>query len=670
MHLSPWHVKSLQDFTFICCPECDYKSNDPIPFESHALENHPSSIDFFQIDKVIVVLDSNVIPKYALEYQDNVSNGHASGESTYPNVKIKEEKDQDPLFVDDIIPCDQENVKQDPFNNEFLPKIEKSLKTNDDSFMDEATFSDVDQTNPESSDKDDTIVREESRPNHEGLEKIETSPTKKKKKLILTTKDTPTALLQHCLVCLKDFGTMAKRNKHIIDEHPKITCGKCDLVLEDYKLLAKHYRAKHRRSKCEECEEEFCNPWLMRMHHRNVHILQKKEYKCKKCPYETDIKLNLKSHHYENHRYDRKVWEGVAKDKNEIIKCELCQINVKAKGYLIHFKKAHGGKLPSHFMPGEKHVCEFCSVEFQYLSYLQTHIEKHHSTNSQPNEMKKCHLCKQEFGINGYIQHYRSRHNCFPPEYEDKPKYCCDQCGKVFLAKPVLDLHLKKSHSGRKWTCEFCSEDYDAYLDLRNHISQNHSSEREVRSVKNPQTCKLCNVDFKSFNGFLSHYRTFHNSFPPGYEDKPKFPCAECDKIYISREALRAHRKTHKEGFKKYKPKKVIRTCEYCSKTFMDTNNFIEHVKIKHENVHNYECEVCSKKFFVPSLYKHHVTLQHKKDPCPICKGGPFNKRDMKRHNLKAHGIKPATPFGCDKCDRFFQSEKTLNLHKTRVHNK
>ena len=100
MHLSPWHVKSLQDFTFICCPECDFKSPDPIPFECHALENHPSSKEFFHIDKAIVVLDSKVIYKYESEqnlYED---------ENSFSEISIKEEtthnKEQDPLFVDQI----------------------------------------------------------------------------------------------------------------------------------------------------------------------------------------------------------------------------------------------------------------------------------------------------------------------------------------------------------------------------------------------------------------------------------------------------------------------------------------------------------------------------------------------------------------------------------------
>ena len=44
---NPWLVKNIDDFNYLCCPECAYKSKDEISFESHAVENHPKSSALF-----------------------------------------------------------------------------------------------------------------------------------------------------------------------------------------------------------------------------------------------------------------------------------------------------------------------------------------------------------------------------------------------------------------------------------------------------------------------------------------------------------------------------------------------------------------------------------------------------------------------------------------------
>ena len=40
---NPWLVENIDDFNFLCCPECAYKSKIEEAFISHALENHAKS---------------------------------------------------------------------------------------------------------------------------------------------------------------------------------------------------------------------------------------------------------------------------------------------------------------------------------------------------------------------------------------------------------------------------------------------------------------------------------------------------------------------------------------------------------------------------------------------------------------------------------------------------
>ena len=44
---NPWFVESVQDFTYICCPQCIYKTKDESRFQNHAIKNHPQSYVLF-----------------------------------------------------------------------------------------------------------------------------------------------------------------------------------------------------------------------------------------------------------------------------------------------------------------------------------------------------------------------------------------------------------------------------------------------------------------------------------------------------------------------------------------------------------------------------------------------------------------------------------------------
>jgi len=51
MTSNPWRVQSIDDFNFLCCPECVYRSKEENSFQSHALQNHELSTTFFhQVD--------------------------------------------------------------------------------------------------------------------------------------------------------------------------------------------------------------------------------------------------------------------------------------------------------------------------------------------------------------------------------------------------------------------------------------------------------------------------------------------------------------------------------------------------------------------------------------------------------------------------------------------
>ena len=44
---NPWSVNNINDFWFLSCPECSFKTKEQGKFQIHAIENHPRSCQLF-----------------------------------------------------------------------------------------------------------------------------------------------------------------------------------------------------------------------------------------------------------------------------------------------------------------------------------------------------------------------------------------------------------------------------------------------------------------------------------------------------------------------------------------------------------------------------------------------------------------------------------------------
>jgi hypothetical protein len=44
MDVNPWKGDSIQEFTFLKCPECTFDSKEKETFQDHSIENHPMSL--------------------------------------------------------------------------------------------------------------------------------------------------------------------------------------------------------------------------------------------------------------------------------------------------------------------------------------------------------------------------------------------------------------------------------------------------------------------------------------------------------------------------------------------------------------------------------------------------------------------------------------------------
>ena len=47
MDSNPWDVENIQEFSFLNCPECSFKTKEDNIFQNHAVSNHPLSSILF-----------------------------------------------------------------------------------------------------------------------------------------------------------------------------------------------------------------------------------------------------------------------------------------------------------------------------------------------------------------------------------------------------------------------------------------------------------------------------------------------------------------------------------------------------------------------------------------------------------------------------------------------
>lgn len=146
--------------------------------------------------------------------------------------------------------------------------------------------------------------------------------------------------------------------------------------------------------------------------------------------------------------------------------------------------------------------------------------------------------------------------------------------------------------------------------------------------------------------------------------------CDQCGMVFHTVQNLKNHiTMVHIRKEKRRTTKsEILKECSYCQKKFRNRSNWMEHVKVVHEKVYNFDCPDCPRKFFVEGVFKSHKVAVHDKIPCDICGMGPFNKFTMVRHKSKTHGLEPEGKFQCDTCEMYFETEKRMLYHKSKVH--
>lgn len=145
-----------------------------------------------------------------------------------------------------------------------------------------------------------------------------------------------------------------------------------------------------------------------------------------------------------------------------------------------------------------------------------------------------------------------------------------------------------------------------------------YKDEESSANVGNYQ-CSVCNLQFPSMFKLQDHMNLHTGARP--------YSCAECGKRFSQVYNYRVHLRTHAQA-KLDQPK-----CRVCLKHFANEIDLKFHLSANHFEDTFYECDRCKRVFTSLQACEHHVQYS--------C----------------------TRKFNCEKCDRYFSTEKTLKRH-------
>ena len=436
---NPWLVNSIQEFNFLCCPECDYRSKNEAMFTEHAIGTHPMSKDFFDfMEEVNVKLEP-------MEEDVDVK--------LEPQVIIKEEKEKNmnywgayrvdlPAEETDPIPC---SICKESFESlwdvaihyheihalkrellkcptcDFTSKLRGKLRKHIHA-------------------KHETPARVACRLCHKVMTRNgHIFHMKTKHNFAGQPKEEKMYNCTHC-----DFTSKHKHyvNSHILKIHEKFNhkyhCEKCSQSFafnSELKIHMKRHEPKPPKASkevnCPECHKTFHSEQYLRMHYDHLHKESRPldlphegpTYICDQCPKTYTNPLSLK-HHVEKFHSKKK---SAPKERAKKV-CQHCaKTFINEKNYVEHVKSKHEKITPFH--------CDLCTRSFATKVVLMTHKRNMH-------ERVRCDDCGKEM-CNNFIlrKHKATVHQTLP-----KDAFQCQYCPQFYVVKTMLDQHLESVH--------------------------------------------------------------------------------------------------------------------------------------------------------------------------------------------------------------------------------
>ena len=188
------------------------------------------------------------------------------------------------------------------------------------------------------------------------------------------------------------------------------------------------------------------------------------------------------------------------------MRCNICQqivIRGAATTYrrklVAHMRRSHG--LFKHRIA--KHLCPHCGKEFDNPDSLRSHLLIH--IKSHPIH------CPYEGCGKGFLSK-NSKYDCHIRSHTGEKPFMCNECGKRFAGKSILNNHHRNVHGVWMFSCNVCQKRLQSKHNLIEHM-RSHTGEK-------PFECQECGKKFSTKSTLITHYRIHTGEMP--------YQCKKC----------------------------------------------------------------------------------------------------------------------------------------------
>ena len=429
-----WDVKSLEDFLYYCCPECNERKQSRESFLFHALNQHPESHDF------LVQYDNQIKEELDVKVYANNDDEEAYmiDEKYEPMVKIKEENSEEEIInVNDTFLNINDKTSHNHKQKSVWLKNEQNLIPTDDILI-------------KASDNNNGQNGNASGNNNNADGKIIKSKSIRKHQ-------------QRCTICGKFYKKESSLRIHMKLNHQEDQCGsnskgnnnaECDICQKSFKnqlALTKHVYGVHEQARynCDNCSKTFSTAKNLQIHINCVHEEALKEYICQDCAKAFVHKTQLYKHQHKVHNVTK------------LHQCDSCGKTFKYPSDLKKHSAVHGIKVQ-----GERFKCLICSKSYTAKGTLSDHIKQIHEKQIE----HQCEICGKNFATAMIL---RNHINCI---HEGLRKFNCRICDKTFKYRTGLYFHSKTVHENIRYQCDQCEKSFTQLHTLKKHIEKDHKS--------------------------------------------------------------------------------------------------------------------------------------------------------------------------------------------------